>query len=79
MIDAETEGQRRVAVKAAEGEVRRRLEELRKGVIKALAKVEALIDFGEGEEIEEGVYDGGGFRHFMTGHNLALEIERLSS
>lgn len=25
----------------------------------ALAMVEALIDFGEGEEIEEGVYVGG--------------------
>jgi hypothetical protein len=25
----------------------------------ALAMIEALIDFGEGEEIEEGVYAGG--------------------
>lgn len=59
LIDAETEGQRKIAVRAAEGAVRQRFDELRKGVISALAKVEALIDFGEGEEIEEGVYDGG--------------------
>ncbi|KAF8630043.1 hypothetical protein AX15_003135 [Amanita polypyramis BW_CC] len=32
-------------------------EELRTSIIKCLAMVEALIDFGEGEEIEEGVYD----------------------
>ncbi|TEB29453.1 tRNA modification GTPase TrmE [Coprinellus micaceus] len=57
LIDAETEGQRKVAVRAAEGSVRQKFDELRKGVISALAKVEALIDFGEGEEIEEGVYE----------------------
>lgn len=34
-------------------------EELRTGIIKCLAMVEALIDFGEGEEIEEGVYAQG--------------------
>jgi hypothetical protein len=59
LIDAETEGQRKVAVRAAEGSVRQKFDELRKGVISALAKVEALIDFGEGEEIEEGVYEDG--------------------
>ena len=34
-------------------------EELRTGIIKCLAMVEALIDFGEGEDIEEGVYAQG--------------------
>ncbi|KAF6762452.1 tRNA modification GTPase GTPBP3 [Ephemerocybe angulata] len=58
LIDAETEGQRRLAVRAAEGEVRAQLSNLRKDVVHALAQVEALIDFGEGEEIEEGVFEG---------------------
>ncbi|KAF5337347.1 hypothetical protein D9611_002857 [Ephemerocybe angulata] len=58
LIDAETEGQRRLAVRAAEGEVRAQLSSLRKDVVHALAQVEALIDFGEGEEIEEGVFEG---------------------
>lgn len=36
-----------------------RLEELREQIVSALAMIEALIDFGEGEELEEGVYEGG--------------------
>lgn len=32
---------------------------LRNEIIRCLALVEALIDFGEGEDIEEGVYDRG--------------------
>ena len=35
------------------------MDSLREGVIKCLALLEALIDFGEGEDIEEGVYDQG--------------------
>ena len=35
------------------------MEQLREQVVGALAMVEALIDFGEGEEIEEGVYEEG--------------------
>ncbi|KAJ2926034.1 hypothetical protein H1R20_g11062, partial [Candolleomyces eurysporus] len=57
LIDAETEGQRKVAVRAAEGVTKQKFDQLRAGIISALAKVEALIDFGEGEEIEEGVYE----------------------
>lgn len=34
---------------------------MRDEVIRCLALVEALIDFGEGEDIEEGVYDQGFF------------------
>ncbi|KAF8075970.1 hypothetical protein FPV67DRAFT_1558557 [Lyophyllum atratum] len=51
LINAETEGQRRIAMMAAG------FEELRLGIIGCLANVEALIDFGEGEDIEEGVYE----------------------
>lgn len=35
------------------------MDNLREDVIKCLALLEALIDFGEGEDIEEGVYDQG--------------------
>ncbi|KAJ7499320.1 tRNA modification GTPase TrmE [Mycena latifolia] len=57
LIDAETEGQRRIALRAAGGTTRARFEQLRTEIIGCLAKVEALIDFGEGEDIEEGVYE----------------------
>ncbi|KAG6836923.1 hypothetical protein H0H93_001289 [Arthromyces matolae] len=57
LINAETESQRRMAIFAAEGAVRSQFDELRSGIIACLANVEALIDFGEGEDIEEGVYD----------------------
>lgn len=42
-----------------QGSTRARLEQLRIETIQCLALVEALIDFGEGEEIEEGVFDQG--------------------
>jgi tRNA modification GTPase len=35
------------------------MDNLREDVIKCLALLEALIDFGEGEDLEEGVYDQG--------------------
>ena len=33
--------------------------ELRSGIISCLANIEALIDFGEGEDLEEDVYEQG--------------------
>ncbi|KAI0363732.1 tRNA modification GTPase TrmE [Pilatotrama ljubarskyi] len=57
LIDAETETQRKLALRTAEGATRARLERLRNEIIQCMALVEALIDFGEGEDIEEGVYD----------------------
>ncbi|KAI0643688.1 tRNA modification GTPase TrmE [Trametes meyenii] len=56
LIDAETESQRKLALRNAEGTTRSRLEQLRSEIIRCMALVEALIDFGEGEDIEEGVY-----------------------
>ena len=32
---------------------------MREDIVRCLALVEALIDFGEGEDIEEGVFDEG--------------------
>ncbi|CAK5276101.1 unnamed protein product [Mycena citricolor] len=57
LIDAETDGQRRMALRAAEGATRVLFEDIRQEIIGCLAHVEALIDFGEGEDIEEGVYE----------------------
>ncbi|OBZ71947.1 tRNA modification GTPase GTPBP3, mitochondrial [Grifola frondosa] len=57
LIDAETEVQRRVALRTAGGAARSRFGQLRTEIIQCLALIEALIDFGEGEDIEEGVYD----------------------
>ncbi|TFY59822.1 hypothetical protein EVJ58_g5531 [Rhodofomes roseus] len=57
LINAETESQRKAALIAAGGAMRDHFEKLRKDVIQCLALVEALIDFGEGEDIEEGVYE----------------------
>ncbi|KAF7331723.1 tRNA modification GTPase TrmE [Mycena kentingensis (nom. inval.)] len=57
LVDAETEGQRRMALAAAGGATRARFDQLRADIIRCLAKIEALIDFSEGEDIEEGVYE----------------------
>ncbi|KAG6813190.1 hypothetical protein H0H92_013310 [Tricholoma furcatifolium] len=57
LINAETEAQRRLAMVAAEGGVRTEFNKIRSEIIQCLAWVEALIDFGEGEDIEEGMYD----------------------
>ena len=42
-----------------QGETRAEYDSLRSQIIHCLAQVEALIDFGEGEDIEEGVYELG--------------------
>ncbi|KAI0069101.1 tRNA modification GTPase TrmE [Artomyces pyxidatus] len=57
LIDAETETQRKAALRVAGGSTRTQFEELRQEIIKCLALVEALIDFGEGEDLEEGVFE----------------------
>ncbi|KAF5361582.1 hypothetical protein D9757_011560 [Collybiopsis confluens] len=57
LIDAETESQRRLALQAAGGTSRAKFEHLRSEIIHCLAMVEALIDFGEGEDLEEGVFE----------------------
>ncbi|KAJ3512923.1 hypothetical protein NLJ89_g3247 [Agrocybe chaxingu] len=57
LIEADTEVQRIQALGTAGGETRAQYDSLRSQIIHCLAQVEALIDFGEGEDIEEGVYD----------------------
>ncbi|KAH7343735.1 tRNA modification GTPase TrmE [Rhizoctonia solani] len=56
LIEAETEAQRKGAMRVAEGSSRRRFESIRNEIIRCRTLAEALIDFGEGEEIEDGVW-----------------------
>jgi tRNA U34 5-carboxymethylaminomethyl modifying GTPase MnmE/TrmE len=44
-----------------QGTTRAQLDRLRSEIIQCLAMLEALIDFGEGEDIEEGLYEQGNF------------------
>ena len=59
LIEADTEVQRVWALSSAAGNTRAEYDSLRSQIINCLAQVEALIDFGEGEDIEEGVYEQG--------------------
>ncbi|KAG8933855.1 mitochondrial splicing system protein, partial [Tulasnella sp. 417] len=39
------------------GAIRKKYDDLRERIVYCLAMVEAIIDFGEGEEIEDGVWE----------------------
>ncbi|KAG9287282.1 hypothetical protein G9A89_008912 [Geosiphon pyriformis] len=55
LLNAETEVQRRQALRQAQGGLRNLYEKWRKELIENMALVEAVIDFGEEENIEDGV------------------------
>lgn len=57
LIEAETEMQRRLALRQSSGAVRQQYDDMRLEIIHCLSIVEAVIDFGEDEQIEEGVLD----------------------
>ncbi|KAF9579318.1 tRNA modification GTPase gtpbp3, mitochondrial, partial [Lunasporangiospora selenospora] len=57
LLNAETEAQRRLALRQADGGLRLLYDNWRTELIKSMALVEALIDFGEDENIEDDVYD----------------------
>ncbi|KAG1452167.1 hypothetical protein G6F56_007892 [Rhizopus delemar] len=57
LLNAETEIQRKIAMQQAEGGLKIPYEKWRKEVIQCMATTEAVIDFGEDENIEEGVLD----------------------
>ncbi|KAJ1724871.1 mitochondrial splicing system protein, partial [Coemansia biformis] len=57
LINAETEAQRKLAVRQAHGELFQRYEAWRQELVAAMAKIEAFIDFSEEENIEDGVYE----------------------
>ncbi|KAJ4472020.1 tRNA modification GTPase TrmE [Lentinula aciculospora] len=75
MIDAETESQRRVALQAAGGASRAQYEHLRSEIIHCLAMVEALIDFGEGEELEEGVFEQATAKAVQLNQTIKAHLE----
>ncbi|CAG8696135.1 16177_t:CDS:2, partial [Acaulospora colombiana] len=57
LLNAETEAQRRQALRQAKGSLRNMCDSWRQQLIENLALVEAVIDFGEDENIEEGVLE----------------------
>ncbi|PIA16207.1 hypothetical protein COEREDRAFT_87174 [Coemansia reversa NRRL 1564] len=56
LINAETEAQRRLAVRQAHGELYKMYETWRQRIVGVMAKIEAFIDFSEDENIEEDIY-----------------------
>ncbi|KAJ2745452.1 mitochondrial splicing system protein [Coemansia sp. BCRC 34301] len=58
LINAETDAQRRLAVRQAGGELAELYETWRTQLVMLMANIEAVIDFGEEENIEDGVADG---------------------
>ncbi|KAF8940018.1 tRNA modification GTPase gtpbp3, mitochondrial [Dissophora ornata] len=57
LLNAETEAQRRLALRQADGGLKTLYETWRMQLIQSMALIEALIDFGEDENIEDDVYD----------------------
>ncbi|KAK3825659.1 MAG: tRNA modification GTPase GTPBP3, mitochondrial-like protein [Benniella sp.] len=57
LLNAETEAQRRLALRQADGGLKTLYENWRTQLIQSMALIEALIDFGEDENIEDDVYD----------------------
>ncbi|KAI9481624.1 MAG: tRNA modification GTPase TrmE [Benjaminiella poitrasii] len=57
LLNAETEAQHRLALRQAEGGLRKQYDYWRDQIIQCMAKTEAVIDFGEDENIEEGVME----------------------
>ncbi|KAJ2516272.1 mitochondrial splicing system protein [Coemansia sp. RSA 1939] len=56
LINAETEAQRRLAVRQSRGELHQLYETWRTTLVELIAHTEAFIDFSEEEDIEDGVY-----------------------
>ncbi|GAA5867482.1 hypothetical protein JCM3774_002919 [Rhodotorula dairenensis] len=57
LVEADTEAQRKLAARQANGQMRLAYDAMRVTAIEATALIEALIDFGEDEGISEGVYE----------------------
>ncbi|KAF9169397.1 tRNA modification GTPase gtpbp3, mitochondrial [Mortierella sp. AD010] len=57
LLNAETEAQRRLALRQADGGLKNLYDSWRTQLIQSMALIEALIDFGEDENIEDDVYD----------------------
>ena len=55
LIHAETEQQRKLAIKQMDGGLFKQFDKWRNQVIKVMANIEAYIDFAESEDIEDTV------------------------
>ncbi|KLO08269.1 hypothetical protein SCHPADRAFT_922652 [Schizopora paradoxa] len=66
LINAQTDAQRRLAHKAAKGKTRETLERYRNDILRAMALVEAVIDFGEDQNLE-------GNEHIMNEAKLIVD------
>lgn len=75
LIDAETEEQRRWALGAAHGTVRDEIEALRKDVVACLVLCEAEIDFGDTEEIDEGLVNKAKERALALIQKLRMHLQ----
>ncbi|CAG8736213.1 14630_t:CDS:2, partial [Ambispora leptoticha] len=71
LINAETEIQRRQALRQAQGSLHNLYETWRQQLIENMALVEAVIDFGEDENIEDGVLD-------RVRHNIQKLVKIMS-
>ena len=72
LLSAETESQRRAALRIAEGVLSRRLEGWRQAVLTAAARIEAMLDFADEDDVPEEDEEGRG-----VALTLAGEIEAL--
>ncbi|CAG8746208.1 4219_t:CDS:2, partial [Dentiscutata heterogama] len=57
LLNAETEAQRRQALRQAQGSLKNLYENWRKQLIENTALIEAVIDFSEDENIEDGIFE----------------------
>ncbi|KAI9179649.1 mitochondrial splicing system protein [Blastocladiella emersonii ATCC 22665] len=57
LVQAETEAQRQLALRQADGELGRLYEDWRKRIVQSMGHIEAMIDFGEDEQFEDGIWD----------------------
>src|SRR5690349_11516095 len=73
LIAAETEMQRRQALRQAEGELSRRLESWRADLLRALARLEAYIDFPD-EELPQQLLNSIELEIQQIGRSLAAEL-----
>ncbi|KAF9115360.1 tRNA modification GTPase gtpbp3, mitochondrial [Mortierella sp. AM989] len=78
LLNAETEAQRRLALRQADGGLKTLYDTWRTQLIQGMALIEALIDFGEDENIEDDVYDNvvAKVRSLYSGIKLHMDDDR---
>ncbi|PNI50639.1 GTPBP3 isoform 5 [Pan troglodytes] len=79
LIHAETEAQRRQALRQLDGELGHLCRGWAETLTKALAHVEAYIDFGEDDNLEEGVLEQGGSTWWWGRKTPHISPQRLPS